>query len=155
MRIEPLKSSEKGKAKGHTKVIESGGSFSSALQSSETDMGAVLDTGDGTGETGDIYKIAETVTKFGDELGRDPTPENFTRYKKQITRFVKLVRENFEIKDTTSRSGLRKIHLYKSIDIIDQNLAKLAEIILSHETNRLEALKLVESIKGLIVDLLL
>jgi len=87
MRIEPLSSSEKGKGKGHKKVVGSGWSFSSALQSSEAEMDALLDTNEDTGDAGDIYKMAESVTKSGDQLGRDPTPENFARYKKQITRF--------------------------------------------------------------------
>ncbi|OHD57622.1 MAG: hypothetical protein A2Y33_06190 [Spirochaetes bacterium GWF1_51_8] len=154
MRIDPLGITERGKGKGGKRVGNTG-MFAASLNTSESELERLMVTGEESIEGGDIFKIAEDITKLGDTLGREPTPENFTKYKRQITRFVHMLSDNFEIKDTSSRSGFRKINLYKSVEIIDQNLARLAEIVLSHETNRLEAMKLIEGIKGLIVNLLL
>jgi uncharacterized protein YaaR (DUF327 family) len=51
--------------------------------------------------------------------------------------------------------SLSKQKLYKTVEIIDQNLFELGNMILSQEKNRLSYLKLIQNIKGLIVDLIL
>ena len=59
------------------------------------------------------------------------------------------------MKDTISRISFSKQKLYKTVESIDENLAELAKLILANEKSRLSYLKLVNNIRGLIVDMVL
>lgn len=103
----------------------------------------------------DINELSALIEKVGEKLSDSPTLENFYSYKKAIKFLVEIAKKNFESKETISRISLSKQKLYKTIDIIDENIAKIALMVLSQEKNRLSYLELVNNIKGLIIDLML
>ncbi|MGC8769853.1 MAG: DUF327 family protein [Brevinematia bacterium] len=103
----------------------------------------------------DVNELSALIEKLGEKLSDSPTLENFYSYKKAIKFLVEIAKKNFESKETISRISFSKQKLYKTIDIIDENIAKIASMVLSQEKNRLSYLELVNNIKGLIIDLML
>jgi len=102
-----------------------------------------------------ITKLANLIDRFGEKLSSNPTIENFNSYKKAIKLLLQLLKKNFETRETLSKMSLSKQKLYKTVEIIDQNLFELGNMILCQEKNRLSYLKLIQNIKGLIIDLIL
>lgn len=123
------------------------------LQSDPTEEDIFIDL-DEIGEK-DLKNLTGLIDEAGGVLSDDPTPENFLKYKKYIKLFIRAIQENMEVKDTLSRRGFNKTKLYKTIDFVDQNLSELAEKVLQKEQSRVVYMKLVENIRGLIVDLIL
>jgi uncharacterized protein YaaR (DUF327 family) len=103
----------------------------------------------------DFNKLADLISKYGDNLSQNPTPENFNIYKKHIKLFISALQSNFEVHDTVSRINFSKQKIYKTVETIDSNLSEIARMILSNEKNRLSYLKLVNNIKGLLIDLIM
>ncbi|MEJ5283767.1 MAG: YaaR family protein [Brevinematales bacterium] len=103
----------------------------------------------------DVNELSALIEKLGERLSDSPTLENFYSYKKAIKFLVEIAKKNFESKETISRISFSKQKLYKTIDIIDENIAKIASMVLAQEKNRLSYLELVNNIKGLIIDLML
>ncbi|MCX7821243.1 MAG: YaaR family protein [Brevinematales bacterium] len=103
----------------------------------------------------DITELSNLIDKLGEKLSDSPTLENFYSYKKAIKILLEIAKKNFESKETISRISFSKQKLYKTIDTIDENIAKIASMILSQEKNRISYLELTNNIKGLIIDLLL
>lgn len=103
----------------------------------------------------DVNELSNLIEKLGEKLSDSPTLENFYSYKKAIKFLVEIAKKNFESKETISRISFSKQKLYKTIEIIDENIAKIASMVLSQEKNRLSYLELVNNIKGLIIDLML
>ncbi len=103
----------------------------------------------------DLKNLAGLIEQGGESLSNNPNPDNFNSYKKHIKLFISILKDNYEVKDTISRISFSKQKLYKTVETIDENLSKLAGMVLSNEKNRLNYLKLVNNIKGLIIDLIL
>ncbi|MGC8765505.1 MAG: DUF327 family protein [Brevinematia bacterium] len=103
----------------------------------------------------DIQSLANLIEKLGNDLSENPTLENLYSYKKAIKLLMEMLKRNFETKETISRVSFSKQKLYKTIEVIDENISKIGELILAQEKNRISYLKLVNNIKGLIVDLIL
>ena len=103
----------------------------------------------------DFQNLAALIEQFGENLAQNPTPENFNRYRNTIKLFLNLVKNNFEIVNTIARHGLTNTKLFQTVEVIDKNLSELATMLLSQEKSRLSYLKMINSIKGLIVDLLM
>ncbi len=103
----------------------------------------------------DISELSNLIEKLGENLSNSPTIENFLSYKKAIKFIVEIAKRNFESKETISKISFSKQKLYKTVEIIDESIAKITSMILSQEKNRLSYLQLINNIKGLIIDLLL
>lgn len=103
----------------------------------------------------DIKEIPGIIERLGERLSENPTLKNFNTYKMAIKLLLEAIKKNFESRETLSRVSFSKQKLYKTVEIIDRNLAELAELILNQERDRLTYLKLLQNIKGLVVDLLL
>ncbi len=155
MKIESFFFSDKDKTVGKKKARSaSGKSFLSVLSEYDPDVEEIeLDYEDIEKE--DLEDLAGMIDDMGRSLSQNPTAENFVKYKKYIQVFIKAFQKNMEIHDTLSRVSFTKQKLYKTIEMVDENLAGLAGMIMKQEQNRLQFLKLVDNIKGLIVDLLL
>ena len=101
----------------------------------------------------DFKNLAGLIEQIGESLTKNPTPEEFVRYKKHIKNFIKLLQDNYEIKETYARKNFREQKLYKTIEVIDKSLSEIASLILNGEKNRMQYLNLINNIKGLIIDL--
>ncbi len=102
-----------------------------------------------------MKNMAALIDQYGETLVDNPTPENFLRYKNHIKTFINLLKDNYEIKNITSRKGFTSQKLYLTINSVDENLNQLAQMVMSREQNRIRYLKMVDSIKGMIIDLTL
>jgi uncharacterized protein YaaR (DUF327 family) len=153
MRIEPQYISNKDKLKKNKKSDVQGSGFNSAFQELEGDY--EIDINRDQPSQSDLQNLAGIIQQMGESLSNNPTPENFNHYKKHIKLFITLLQDNFEIKDTISRISFSKQKLYKTVENVDAGLSELAQLILTGEKNRLSYLKLVNNIKGLIIDLIL
>lgn len=103
----------------------------------------------------DIRNIAGMIEQFGEQLTDHPTPDNFTKYKGQIKVFLDIVSKNFEVKNKMTRVGLSRHKMYQIIEMIDDDLAKLAEKVMAREKKRVDYLRLTNDIKGMIIDLIM
>lgn len=103
----------------------------------------------------DLRNLAAQIDQYGEALVDNPTPENFLRYKTHIKAFVHQIKSNYELRNISSRKGFGTPKLYLVIENLDQNLDKLAQMVLSREQGRIQYLQLVDSIKGMIIDLTL
>lgn len=128
-------------------------SFMDALKDIDNDSGIPIDIDNL--EEADLKNLAGLIEQEGEGLSQNPTPENFNRYKKYIKLFISILQENLEIKDTISRISFSKQKLYKTVESIDTNLTDIARLVLDNEKSRLSYLKLINNIKGLIIDLTL
>ena len=153
MRIEPRQFGSKDRLKKPKTDEKSGITFMDALKDIDNDTGIPIDIDNL--EDGDLKNLTGLIEQEGEGLSQNPTPENFNRYKKYIKLFITILQDNFEIKDTISRISFSKQKLYKTVESIDSNLTELARMVLSNEKNRMNYLKLVNNIKGLIIDLTL
>ncbi len=152
MRIESGHTPARHSLKKDSSVVKQDEGFSDSLKlSSGEEIEAEFDY---TGFD-DFRKMAELISEFGENLSRNPTPENFNVYKKHIKSFISALMENLEVRETVSRKGFTKQNLYKTVESIDEKLSDLARMILSNEKNRLSYLKLINGIKGLIIDLVM
>lgn len=153
MRIENRLVSTKDKLKKERPAEKSGASFLDALQGMDSSTEVSIDPSSVSSD--DLKNLAGLIEQIGDQLSNNPTPENFNRYKNHIRLFIHVLQENFEVKDTISRISFAKQKLYKTVESIDENLSVLAQQILSGEKNRMNHLKLINNIKGLIIDLMM
>ncbi len=152
MRIETKPLSGKSFLKKEGTVSKQDGNFADALKNidQENTLEADLEN-----SGGDFRKLADQLTQYGENLSKNPTPENFNEYKKHIKAFLSILMSNLEVHDTVSRVSFSKQKIYKTIETIDLKLSLIAKMILSNENNRLSYLKLVNGIKGLIIDLIM
>jgi hypothetical protein len=153
MRIESGHVSVRNSLKKESSAVKHDDGFSDALKqiSGENDLGAEVDYSG----FDDFRKMAELISEYGESLSQEPTPEKFNGYKKHIKSFIAALMKNLEVRDTVSRVSFTKQKLYKTVESIDEKLTEIARMILSNEKNRLSYLKLVNSIKGLIIDLIM
>lgn len=135
-------------------VKDSDGIFSDMIQEPETET-EDIDIDLENLESGEFERLSELLSQAGDTLSEEPTPDNFLKYKQTIKSFVTAIRDNMESKQTTSHRGFRKINVYQTFETIDESLAEIAQKIMNQEKDRLDYLKLVNGIRGLIVDLLM
>jgi uncharacterized protein YaaR (DUF327 family) len=103
----------------------------------------------------DLRNLAGLIEQAGEQLSRAPEPEAFLRYRKHVKQFLRLVQDNLEIISvrTRDRKDFSQEKVFATIENVNTLLAKLAESVLAGEKNRLNTLQLVQSIKGLIIDM--
>ena len=89
----------------------------------------------------------------GNELVRSPTPQNLSKYKEAIKKFLKLIEKKlYKISGRLDTStGAPRLHIV--VEKIDEKLKELAEAIFSSERATINLASKVEEINGLILDL--
>lgn len=103
----------------------------------------------------DLEVLLDEVHEAGHELLRYPGPENVQLYKEKIRRFIKMIVER-SIVMTEVEGRLRKDMKrpkYALLQVIDEKLEQLGAYILSEQKEKLEILRRVDELYGLIVDL--
>jgi hypothetical protein len=154
VRIESGHISARHSMKKDSSQVKQDGDFIDILKKAagEEEIGAGWDQNP---DFNDFKKMADLIAEYGESLSQNPTPENFNTYKKHIKSFISALMENLEVRDTVSRVTFTKQKLYKTVETIDGKLSEIASLVLSNEKNRLSYLKLINGIKGLIIDLIM
>ena len=154
MKIEQRRLKTKDTGRKSARVRKESPSFLNLLENAQETAEPLSLSGDHISEQ-DLKNLAAMIDEFGRNLAKNPTIENFVRYKKHIKSFFEAIKENYEVRSTMSRRGLHSQKLYLTIHSVNEDIGQLADMLLNREQNRLQTLKLVEHIKGLIIDLIL
>jgi len=127
--------------------------FLAKADTSETVPGGLRTEGQG-GEAA-LETLLDQVYASGQDLSRNPSPENVVAYKKAVGRFIRQVVDgSVELAETEGRmrKDLKKPK-YALLHVIDEKLEKLGAYVLQNQKDRLEILRKVDELHGLLVDL--
>jgi len=102
----------------------------------------------------DLERLLDEVHETGDRLVENPTVDLVQAYKKAVRDFVHYVVErSYAIEQKTSGRNILKRNVYYRVSVIDESLERLAAEILRNQRDKLEILRRVDEINGMIVDL--
>ena len=145
-------SSQKGK-----RTAESGKagflSFFTRAATENPESGPVLGTSEASKEP--LETLLDGVYASGQELADNPSPENIVNYKKAVGRFIRQVIDgSVELTETEGRlrKDMRKPK-YAVLHVIDERLEKLGAYVLQNQKDKLEILRKIDELHGLLVDL--
>jgi len=99
--------------------------------------------------------LLDEVYASGQELSSNPSPENVIAYKKAVGRFIRQVIDgSVELMETEGRlrKDMKKPK-YALLHVIDEKLEKLGAYVLQNQKDKLEILRKVDELHGLLVDL--
>lgn len=100
-------------------------------------------------------ELLDAVHSFGEALRKDPNPEHIRAYKKAVRDFVHYVVENaYGLNEQTSGRNILKRKKYTTVVVVDEKLERLAADLMSTQRDRLDILRRLDEIHGLLVDLL-
>lgn len=100
--------------------------------------------------------LKDELDMAGDNLGINATPQAYDRYKKAVGQFIKFLEKNnytIDVKKRKPRRGQIMKPAYQ-IMAINQELDKLAYDLWYNHLDKLQLLKKVHQINGLVIDLL-
>lgn len=103
----------------------------------------------------EVETLLDEVYATGQELARNPSPENVVAYKKAVGRFIRQVVDgSVELVETEGRlrKDMKKPK-YALLHVVDEKLEKLGAYVLSNQRDKLEILRKVDELHGLLVDL--
>ena len=100
-------------------------------------------------------ELLDAVHSYGEALRKDPNPEHIKAYKKAVRNFVHYVVENaYDLSEQTSGRNIMKRKKYTTVVVVDEKLERLAADLMSSQRDRLDILRRLDEIHGLLVDLL-
>jgi hypothetical protein len=103
----------------------------------------------------DVSRLLDEVHNEGDKLKENPTMDLVQGYKRAVRNFVHyIVEHTYSIEEKTSGGNILKRKKYYRIAVIDESLERLGAEILRNQRDKLEILRRVDEIYGMIVDLL-
>ncbi len=101
-----------------------------------------------------LESLLDEVHGAGDRLKENPTVELVRAYKKAVRDFVHYVVErSYAVEERTSGGNILKRKKYYLVQVIDESLERLGAEILRNQRDKLEILRRVEEINGMLVDL--
>lgn len=126
-----------------------------AKSTPETTTDGVLGAAEGRGSEAALEVLLDQVYASGQDLSRNPSPENVVAYKKAVGRFIRQVVDgSVELAETEGRMRKdMKKPKYALLHVIDEKLEKLGAYVLQNQKDRLEILRKVDELHGLLVDL--
>ncbi|ORC38264.1 hypothetical protein B4O97_00470 [Marispirochaeta aestuarii] len=104
----------------------------------------------------DLEGILDEIHEAGERLSEDPGMKNVLAYKRIVKAFLRYVVKNtrqIEHQEGARLSIFKAPKRYTLISVVDKKLEQLAAGILQNQSDKLEILKKVEEIQGLLVDL--
>lgn len=102
-----------------------------------------------------LEALLDQVYSTGQELAKNPSPENVVSYKKAVGRFIRQVVDGaVEVAESLGRKRKDMSQpKYAVLHVIDEKLDKLGSYVLQSQKDRLEILRKVDELHGLLVDL--
>lgn len=145
-------SAKKGRRPGE--VSKSG--FLGFLNKAETSDSEGVGGGAAVGSSEEALEtLLDQVHAAGQELARNPSPENVVLYKKAVGKFIRQVVDgSVELSETEGRMRKdMKKPKYALLHVVDEKLEKLGAYVLQTQKDKLEILRKVDELHGLLVDL--
>jgi uncharacterized protein YaaR (DUF327 family) len=103
----------------------------------------------------DLERLLDEVHSSGDKLVENPSVELVQAYKKSVRDFMHYVVErSYAVEQKSSGRNILKRNVYYRVSVIDESLERLAAEILRNQRDKLEILRRVDEINGMIVDLM-
>ena len=100
-------------------------------------------------------ELLDAVHSAGDSLRKDATPENVRAYKAAVRSFVHYVVDRaYDVSEKTSGGNILKRKKFTTVVVIDEKLERLGAEVLSAQRDKLDILRRIDEIHGLLVDLL-
>ena len=156
-RIDPLTGSpipfKKPEKKRVEKKTVSRSFFSTMDESSRAAAAGALDD---DVSTADLEELLDEIHQAGESLAEDPGMQNVLLYKRTVKRFLQyIVRNNRQVdhQEGARLSIFKQPKRYTLISVVDRKLEQLAAGVLQNQADKLEILKRVEEIQGLLVDI--
>jgi uncharacterized protein YaaR (DUF327 family) len=128
--------------------------FFGLLGKAETEAEPVM-AAEGPERDAQLEQLLDAVYVSGQDLASNPSPDNVIAYKKAVGRFVKqIVSGSVELTETEGRlrKDMKKPR-YAVLHVIDDKLEKLGAYVLQNQKDKLEILRRVDELHGLLVDL--
>ncbi len=149
----PQRKSEEGKKSGKGKGVFRS-SLAKALEEDGLRGGATEAVSGGFPEEA-ISELLDAVHEAGDHLKENPGIPQVQAYKNAVRNFVHHVVEHaWSVEKKTSGGNILKRKEFYRLAVIDESLEKLAAEILRNQRDRLEILRRIDEINGMLVDLL-
>ncbi len=102
-----------------------------------------------------VEVLLDEVHRLGDALSRNPGADAIVAYKNAVRAFVRhVVDKVYAVEEKTSGGNILKRKKYTALSVIDARLERLAADIMAGQRDKLEILRKVDEIAGLLVDLL-
>ena len=99
--------------------------------------------------------LLDAVTTAGDDIKRDANAEAVKAYKTAVRDFVHYVVERaYALDERTSGRNVLKRKRFTTVIVIDEKLERLAAEVLSAQRDKLDILRRIDEIHGLLVDLM-
>lgn len=99
--------------------------------------------------------LLDEVHLAGENLKRDPDVERIKAYKAAVRNFMHYVVErSYDVVEKSSGGNILKRKKFTSVVVIDERLERLAAEVLSAQRDKLDILRRLDEIYGLLVDLL-
>jgi len=102
----------------------------------------------------DLERLIDEVHSSGDRLVENPSVDLVQAYKKAVRDFMHYVVErSYTVEQKSSGRNILKRNVYYRVSVIDESLERLAAEILRNQRDKLEILRRVDEINGMLVDL--
>jgi uncharacterized protein len=99
--------------------------------------------------------LLDSVHATGEDLKRDPNAESVKSYKLAVRNFVHYVVEHaYDVVEKNSGGNILKRKKFTTVIVIDERLERLAAEVVSAQRDKLDILRRLDEIYGLLVDLL-
>ncbi len=100
-------------------------------------------------------ELLDAVHASGEELKRDPDSARVKAYKAAVRDFVHyVVGRAYDVVEKSSGGNILKRKKFTTVVVIDEKLERLAAEVLSAQRDKLDILRRLDEIHGLLVDLL-
>ena len=101
-----------------------------------------------------LKRMLDEIEKQGERLAKSMTVRELRQYRMLVKRFLDdTVRRGVGIKETRGFDRRGRTKRYKILDEIDARLLAMADELLEHEQGRLEILRNIGEIRGLLINL--
>jgi uncharacterized protein YaaR (DUF327 family) len=149
----PRKDEASKKGKRSPETTKTG--FLGFLTRAETPAPQTEEIGASSSSQEALESLLDEVYASGQELSYNPSPENVVAYKKAVGRFIRQVIDgSVELTETEGRlrKDMKKPK-YALLRVVDEKLEKLGAYVLQNQKDKLEILRKVDELQGLLVDL--
>jgi len=102
-----------------------------------------------------LETLLDEVHSAGDRLKENPGMELVAAYKKAVRDFLHyVVDKSYAVEQKTSGRSILKRNVYFNVSVIDESLERLAAEIIRNQRDKLEILRRIDEINGMLVDFL-
>jgi uncharacterized protein YaaR (DUF327 family) len=100
-----------------------------------------------------LIEKLKKVNKLGEELKDKPDLQRITEYKKQIKEYLSFVLKHYY--KVSYNQSMYSTHLLSRVEVINKKIEELTNDFLHQQKDTLDIIKRIDTISGLLIDLIL